>query len=124
MNRTSQRRLFSKLLILEWILGNDPLFSSVADVGRVFAQTKPSAAVLNHLALVPNQNGRSPPPEAVAVNAPARCFGASGPAQMRVRVSWRDSVAAGTAALVSDSPFLRSADETGADHSCHSTQLL
>jgi ribonuclease Z len=40
--------------------------SSTADVARVFSQTKPRLAVLNHLALVPDQDGRSPTPEAVA----------------------------------------------------------
>ena len=39
--------------------------SSTADVGRVFAQTKPRLAVLNHLALVPDQDGRLPTSEAV-----------------------------------------------------------
>ena len=41
-------------------------YSSTADVGRVFAQAKPRLAVLNHLSLVPDQDGRSPAPEAVA----------------------------------------------------------
>ena len=40
--------------------------SSTADVGRVFAQTKPRLAVLNHLALVAGQDGRPPTPQTVA----------------------------------------------------------